>query len=95
MNEESRTRQIVGRPEVVREKLLQLVEQSGADELMISAFVYGYENRAKMYELLADAFDLQSSLNTTSTGGPLSHAQTIRNIVEHGVLADQVNHNCI
>jgi luciferase family oxidoreductase group 1 len=95
VNEESRTRQIVGRPEVVREKLLQLVEQSGADELMISAFVYGHENRAKMYELLANAFDLQSSLNTTSTGGPLSHAQTIQNIVEQGVLADQVNHNCI
>lgn len=58
-SEETRGRQTVGRPEVVREKLLQLVEQTGADELMISAIVYGHENRARIYELLADAFDLQ------------------------------------
>lgn len=57
--QESRGRQTVGRPEVVREKLLKLVEQTGADELMISAIVYGHENRAHIYELLADAFDLQ------------------------------------
>jgi luciferase family oxidoreductase group 1 len=57
--QETRGRQTVGRPEVVREKLLKLVEQTGADELMISAIVYGHENRAKIYELLADAFALQ------------------------------------
>jgi luciferase family oxidoreductase group 1 len=56
---EYRGRQIAGRPEVVRERLLKLVQATGADELMISVNVYGYENRARTYELLAKAFDLQ------------------------------------
>lgn len=51
-------RQIIGRPEVVREKLLALVEETGADELMVSPLVYGYENRVMAYELLAKAFGL-------------------------------------
>jgi luciferase family oxidoreductase group 1 len=57
--QDHRGRQMIGRPEVVREKLLQLVEETGADELMISAMVYGYENRVRAYKLLAEAFDLQ------------------------------------
>jgi luciferase family oxidoreductase group 1 len=54
-----RTRQTIGSPAVVREKLLTLQKETGADELMITSMVYGYENRAKTYELLAEAFDLQ------------------------------------
>jgi luciferase family oxidoreductase group 1 len=53
-----RSRQMVGRPEVVRENLLALVGETGADELMVSPMVYGYENRARIYELLAEAFEL-------------------------------------
>ena len=56
---EYRGRQTVGRPEVVRDKLLALVQETGADELMINATVYGYENRARVYESLAEAFALQ------------------------------------
>src|ERR1700694_2293118 len=56
---EYRGRQTVGRLEVVREKLLNLMKETGADELMISSIVYGYENRARTYELLAEAFGLQ------------------------------------
>ncbi|GHO46634.1 LLM class flavin-dependent oxidoreductase [Ktedonospora formicarum] len=55
-------RQMVGRPEVVRERLINLVEETEADELMISAMIYGYENRARTYELLAKAFDLKSPI---------------------------------
>jgi luciferase family oxidoreductase group 1 len=55
---EYRGRQTLGRPEVVRDKLLALVEETGVDELMINATVYGYENRARVYELLAEAFEL-------------------------------------
>jgi luciferase family oxidoreductase group 1 len=54
-----RARQTIGSPPVVREKLLKLQKETGADELMITSMVYGYENRAKTYELLATAFDLQ------------------------------------
>ena len=56
---EYRGRQTVGCPEVVREKLLNLTKETGADELMISSIAYGYENRARTYELLAEAFELQ------------------------------------
>lgn len=54
-----RARQTVGSSAVVREKLLDLVEQTGADELMLLMIMYGYEPRAKAYELLASAFALQ------------------------------------
>ncbi|GLV56114.1 N5,N10-methylene tetrahydromethanopterin reductase [Dictyobacter sp. S3.2.2.5] len=64
---ETRRRQIVGRPEVVREKLLDLVQRTGADELMISAMVYGHENRSKAFELLASAFQLPTSIEDTTT----------------------------
>lgn len=53
-----RARQTVGSPAVVREKLLKLQKETGADELMVTSMAYGYENRAKTYELLAEAFDL-------------------------------------
>ncbi|GER91732.1 N5,N10-methylene tetrahydromethanopterin reductase [Dictyobacter vulcani] len=56
--DDTRSRQIAGRPEVVREKLLKLIEQTGADELMISMMMYGHENRVKALELLAAAFNL-------------------------------------
>ncbi len=56
---ESRSRQTVGRPEKVRERLLHLMQETGADELMISAIVYGHDNRVRTLELLADAFELQ------------------------------------
>ncbi|GCF10651.1 LLM class flavin-dependent oxidoreductase [Dictyobacter arantiisoli] len=58
--EDTRSRQNVGRPEAVRDRILQLVEQTQADEVMLSVMVYGYENRVKVYELLADAFGLQA-----------------------------------
>lgn len=57
---EMRGRQNKGRPEVVKERLLKLVDETEADELMISPLVYGHDNRARMLELLADVFDLQS-----------------------------------
>jgi luciferase family oxidoreductase group 1 len=63
---EYRGRQTVGRPEVVREKLLNLMKETGADELMISSIAYGYENRARTYELLAEAFELQEPPVVTS-----------------------------
>jgi len=56
-----RSRQTVGTPAAVRKRLLELQEQTGADELMITAMMYGYENRARTYELLAEAFELQSA----------------------------------
>lgn len=66
---EYRGRQIVGRPEDVRERLLNLVTETGADELMLLVNVYGYENRATTYQLLAKAFDLQQPASNPSLTG--------------------------
>jgi luciferase family oxidoreductase group 1 len=46
--------QIVGDPEVVRAKLDSLRRETGADELMITAMIHGYEDRVRSYELVAD-----------------------------------------
>jgi hypothetical protein len=42
------------------------MKETGADELMISSIAYGYENRARTYELLAEAFELQQPPVVTS-----------------------------
>ena len=53
-----RAKQTVGTPAKVHEHLLELLEQTHADELMLTSMMYGYENRARNYELLAEAFAL-------------------------------------
>jgi luciferase family oxidoreductase group 1 len=54
-----RARQTLGSPATVKARLLELVEQTGANELMITTLIYGHENRVKSYALLAEAFELQ------------------------------------
>ncbi len=58
---EHRAKQIVGTPTEVRERLLELVTQTHADELMITSMMYGDGNRARSYELMAEAFELQKT----------------------------------
>jgi luciferase family oxidoreductase group 1 len=53
------TRLTLGSPATVRERLLALLDETGADELMVTTIVYDYEDRAKSYTLLAEAFGLQ------------------------------------
>jgi luciferase family oxidoreductase group 1 len=54
-----RDRHIVGSPATVREQILQLIEQSQADELMILTMVHDHEARRHSYDLLAELFELQ------------------------------------
>ena len=54
-----RARRIIGTPSKVRDQVTQLVEQTGADEAMLTTLVYGHENRVRTFELLAEAFELQ------------------------------------
>jgi luciferase family oxidoreductase group 1 len=54
-----RAQRIIGTPARVKEQLEQLVEQTRADELMITTFLYGHENRLRVYEQLARDFALQ------------------------------------
>jgi len=48
-------RSIIGGPEAVRRGIEQLVEETGADELMIVSDVYDHAQRLRSYELIADA----------------------------------------
>jgi luciferase family oxidoreductase group 1 len=50
--------QVVGGPETVRRALEDLVEHTGADELMVTTMTHGHEDRVESYRLLADAFGL-------------------------------------
>lgn len=48
----------IGTPEQVKEKLLSLAKEYGADELMTVTICYDFEDRKHSYQLLAEAFGL-------------------------------------
>ncbi len=50
---------IMGTAEQVREQLDQIVFVTGADELLLTTFVYGHENRLRIYEEIAQQYCLQ------------------------------------
>lgn len=54
-----RSQRIIGTPSTVKQQLDDLITRTGADELMITALVYGHENRLHTLELLAELFALQ------------------------------------
>jgi luciferase family oxidoreductase group 1 len=54
----SRSMLVVGTPERVRSRLLELAEKMGADELMVTSHIHSHAARVRSYELLAEAFDL-------------------------------------
>jgi luciferase family oxidoreductase group 1 len=55
----NRDRLFVGSPASVRERLMPLVQEARADEVMITSFIYEHAARKRSYELLAHAFGLQ------------------------------------
>lgn len=54
-------RLVVGTPDAVRARLLELRAESRADELMIITITGDYDSRMRSYELIAHAFDLASA----------------------------------
>jgi luciferase family oxidoreductase group 1 len=54
-------RMIVGGPDSVRERLGDLLDRTGADELMAMGNVHGYEDRLRSFERLAAAFHLEGA----------------------------------
>jgi alkanesulfonate monooxygenase SsuD/methylene tetrahydromethanopterin reductase-like flavin-dependent oxidoreductase (luciferase family) len=53
-----RSRRIAGTPDQVRGRINQLVAETGADEVMISAMFSGHRNRLRALELMAESFAL-------------------------------------
>jgi luciferase family oxidoreductase group 1 len=51
----------IGTPAQVRDKLFDLADQYGADELMTVTITYDFAARKRSYELLAEAFALSDS----------------------------------
>ena len=56
----NRARLFVGSPGMVQDRLMPLVKESHADEVMITSFIYDHEARKRSYTLLAQAFGLSS-----------------------------------
>ncbi|WP_236069370.1 LLM class flavin-dependent oxidoreductase [Citreicoccus inhibens] len=49
---------VCGSPARVRARLLELAEQMGADELMVTSHIHDHAERVRSYELLTGAFEL-------------------------------------
>jgi luciferase family oxidoreductase group 1 len=52
--EQRRDGQAMGSPETVRRQLTDLLERTGADELMLTTLVYDVEDRVRSYQLIAE-----------------------------------------
>ncbi|MFT7840887.1 LLM class flavin-dependent oxidoreductase [Saccharothrix sp. BKS2] len=58
--EERRAEQVLGSPETVRAQLGRLLDDTRADELMVTTMVAEQRDRLRSYELLAELFDRSS-----------------------------------
>jgi luciferase family oxidoreductase group 1 len=56
----NRARVFVGSARTVHERLMPLVEQTQADEVMITTMIYDHAARCHSYELLAEVFNLKA-----------------------------------
>lgn len=59
--EMNRLRHFIGTPEKVAATLRHLVDDTGADEIMVTSNIYGREERLRSYALLADAWGLRAA----------------------------------
>lgn len=53
-----RSMHIIGDPATVKARITDLVERTGADEVMISSQIHSHAERRRSYELVAEAFGL-------------------------------------
>ncbi len=51
--------QIVGDPATVRSQINDLVDRTGADEVMVATLIHSHEARVRSYELLAEVYKLE------------------------------------
>jgi luciferase family oxidoreductase group 1 len=56
--EMNRDRSFIGTPSTLRERLTNLADQAGVDEIMITTMTHEHAERRRSYELLAEAFGL-------------------------------------
>ena len=51
--------QVIGSPETVRAGLAELLERTGADELMITTAAFSHTDRVRSYALLANVVEME------------------------------------
>jgi luciferase family oxidoreductase group 1 len=56
----NRDRVFIGSPGTVRNRLIELAERAGVDEIMVTSLIYDHADRRRNYELLAGTFALAS-----------------------------------
>jgi luciferase family oxidoreductase group 1 len=56
----NRDRVFIGSPGTVRNRLIELAERAGVDEIMVTSLIYDHADRRRSYELLASTFALAS-----------------------------------
>lgn len=61
---------VVGDPGQVAAGLDELLERTGADELIVTTTMYRHEDRLHSFELLAELADLKAGLSEATTAGP-------------------------
>ena len=65
--QQQRARLVLGSPDTVKARLLELAAQYGADELSILTITGDYASRRRSYELVAKAFGLEAGPNPPGT----------------------------
>lgn len=71
---ENRARHLVGAPDTVVQKIAALVEQTQADEIMVTTMVHAHEARVRSFALLADAWFGRSGEAAGDTAAPTAAA---------------------
>ena len=67
-------RMITGSPANVRDRVDELLQLSGADEVMAMTNIHAFDDRLRSYELLAEAFGLEP--RPTGSEGSHERAET-------------------
>jgi luciferase family oxidoreductase group 1 len=70
-----RANHVIGGPASVRAQLDALIDETGADELMVTTSIYDHRERLRSYELLAEMFDLSPREAEPAGGGVQSASQ--------------------
>jgi luciferase family oxidoreductase group 1 len=60
--------QAIGGPETVKARLDDLVERTGADELMLTTMVYDHADRIRSYEIVAELYELPGAAVSSQAG---------------------------
>jgi alkanesulfonate monooxygenase SsuD/methylene tetrahydromethanopterin reductase-like flavin-dependent oxidoreductase (luciferase family) len=63
-------RGIIGSPAVVREGLLQVADEYGAEEVIVVTICFDHGARRRSYELIAEAMELEPAADLTAAAPP-------------------------